>query len=193
MLYLQSKCSGLYVCSAILCLDLKLVTYLFLNITKCTPTSSLRFKSNVQLIVENSNNASIEKKYLTNGFVCSDCSRTNFISSKKNRAYRCSKQATMIELRNFCRYSYQYKGKESHCQCLPSVKPIQTIKDWIKSFVKNGKSHVNSNRVNNINKSSVKFIYFLTGFILLIVLVGGIISMTFYSIKSKSSQRHIFK
>jgi hypothetical protein len=159
MRYSQSSCSGLFVCTAILCWDYHHLKYTFFNIKNCT--------------------SKIEEKYLINDFICSNCTRENFFEYN----FRCYKQITRIKLINYC----QYKHNENICQCFPSDQPI------LKSLVKPGKSYRNTNRVNNINKSALSFVYILISFILLLIIFGGIIGVIFYWIKFKSSQLYTLK
>jgi len=179
---MESSCSSIFVCTAILCWDYYNLTYSFFNITKCTPTP-IYFRKNLHLIFLNNNYSKIQEKYSINGFICSDCTRKNFFEYNFNT---CLKQITKIKLINYCHYLFQYKEKKNSCQCFPSDQPIQPIHNWIKALVKPGKSHTNINRVNNINKSASSSVYILIVFILLIVLWGGIIGMIFYCIKFKS-------
>ncbi len=176
--YSKSSCPTLFICTAILCWDSNFLNYSFFNITKCTP-SSLYLKSNLQLI--SINNKHSRSKFSTNGFICSNCTRENFIEYNLNQ---CSKEKTMIELRNYC----HYKSSNNSCQCSVSNKPIQPIKNWAKALVEPGKSHRNIIRVNDINKSSSSSVYILTSFIIFLVIFGGIIGMIFYWIKFKQLQ-----
>jgi hypothetical protein len=185
----QSSCPGFFVCTAILCLDYNSLKYSFINITQCTPTP-LHFPIDEQLISINDNYTQTQKQHLSNGFICSHCTRSDFIRKNSSRVNQCHKQITMIELKNYCQY---YKRKKNTCQCFPSDQPIQPIKDWVKALVKPGKSHLNINRVKNINESAAISVYLLVGFVLLLVLFGGIIGIIFYWIKSKSVQRQILK
>lgn len=181
---MTSSCSNLFVCTAILCLDYYYFKYSFFNLTKCTP-KSIYFKSNLYLIVQN--NSSL--KNLNNGFICSDCTRQNFIEYHLNTSSHCHQQQTRIQLKNFC----SYRTTKSLCQCFPSNQSIEPITDWIKALIKPGKSLINTNRVNNINKSASSSVYILVGLILLLVLLGGIIGIIFYWIKSKTCQLHRLK
>jgi len=183
MVYSQSSCSGLFICTAILCWDYHYLKYTFFNITNCTP-KPIYFKTNIRFIFRNNNYSKIEEKYLINGFICSNCTRENILEYNLNKVDQCYKQITRIKLINYC----QYKQNENICQCFPSDQPIESIKDWIKALVKPGKSHKNTIRVNNINKSSLSSVYILVSCILLLVLFGGMIGVIFYCIKFKSSQ-----
>ncbi|CAF1071920.1 unnamed protein product [Rotaria sp. Silwood1] len=188
MWYSQLSCSDIFVCTAILCLNSNFLQYSFFNITKCTP-SSLNLNSNLHLIPQYNNNHSyIKQKYFPNGFICSYCTQKNFIKYNSNKFYKCSKQLTKIELRYYCQYSFLYRKKENTCQCLSTNKTIQPINNWVKAIIKLGKSHMNPIRVNNINQSSSTFVYYLIGFIILLILLGGIISIIFYCIKLKFFQ-----
>ncbi|CAF0825850.1 unnamed protein product [Rotaria sordida] len=158
MSFSQLSCSDSIICTAILCLESIVLKYSFFNITKCIP-SSLNLDSNLYLIPQYNNYSNIEEKYFTNGFICSYCTRKNFLQYNSNRFDKCSKYITKIELRNFCQYSFLYRTKENICQCLLTNQTIQPINKWIKTFVKLGKSHMNPIRVNNINKSSGNFLH----------------------------------
>ena len=173
-----SSCSGLFVCTAILCLDFK---YSFINVTKCTP-KPIYFRPNQLLLALNNRSLKIRNENLNNGFICSDCSRMNILEYHFNTSNQCYKQPTRIQLKNFC----FYRLKSSPCQCFPSNQTIEPITDWIKALIKPRKDLINTNRVNNINESASSSVYILVGSILLIVLIGGIIGMMFYWIKLKS-------
>jgi len=194
MWYFQSSCRELFVCTAILCWDSNFLHYYFYNITNCTP-SPLHFQPIVRFIPNNKNYSRIQQKYSTHGFICSNCTREKtLIEYNFNTGTQCHKQTTMIELRKYCQYEFRSKQmKISSCQCFPTDRPIQPIKDWVKALVKHGKSHMNIVRVNNINRSAGSSVYFLFGSIILLVVFGGIIGMIFYAIKVKSIQLQTFK
>ncbi len=158
MRYSQSSCSGLFICTAILCWNNN-HHHSFFNITNCTPKSIHLFRNN--------NNSSI---------ICSNCTRGNFIP------YHCDKQIIKIQFENSCPSSFQY------CQCFPSNQP-----NWMKALIKPGKSHLNINRVNNINQSALSFVYILVGFILLLGILGGMIGIIFHWIKFQSCQQQTLK
>jgi len=178
----MQSCSGLFVCTAILCWDYYHLKYSFFNITKCTP-KSIDFKTNLHLIAQNKNYSKIQSN---KGFICSNCTRENFIENTSNQCY---KQTTRIKLKNFC----FHRQMESVCQCFPSNQSIEPITNWMKALVKPGKDLINTNRVNNINRSASSSVYILVGLILLLVLIGGIIGLIFYWIKFQSCQLQILK
>lgn len=176
----SSPCLNLFVCTAILCWNSQFSNISFFNITDCTP-SPLYLQWYVRLIPENRLYSPISK---SNGFICSDCSeRRNFFPYKSNTLAQCQQKSTKIELKNYCLHSDQH-GKRS-CQCLPANHTIQPIKDWLKALVQPGKSHINTERVNRINKSAPLPSYFLFGFIFLFILIGGVTGMVIYWIRFK--------
>ena len=186
------SCSGLFICTAVLCLNSKFLKYSFFNITKCTP-SSLNLQTNLQLIPSNNNYSQTEQKYLTNGFICSHCTRKNFIEYNLNTVHRCYEQTTKIKLRYYCPNSFYYTNEKNICQCSLSNQLIQPIKSSIRILSKYDKNYINTNRIMNINKSASKFVYFLVGSVTLLVLLGGIIGMIVYFIKLKSIQHRTLK
>jgi hypothetical protein len=190
MQYSQSSCSELFICTAILCWNYQNLKYSFFNITKCTP-KLIDFKINIHLISLNNHYHYLknQEKYFINGFICSNCTRKNFFEYNLNTLNQCYQQITKIKFINYCQYLFSDKQNENFCQCFPSNQSIQTIQNWIKILIKPGKSHRNIIRVNHINKSSSSFVYILIGFILLLVVFGGIIGMIFYWIKFKLCER----
>ena len=172
----RSSCSAVFVCSAILCWNHQNITYSFSNFTRCTP-NSLYFRPTAHLILQNNK---IDEKSYENGFICSYCKRKDFIDLRSTS--RCREQRTRIELKNYCHYI----PSKSVCQCIPSEKSIQFINDWTQALVPSGKDEKNVNRYLRIHQSGSLILYLLMGLLGFIVLIGGLISMIFYSIKSKS-------
>lgn len=178
----RASCSAVFVCSAILCWNHQNATYTFSNFTRCTP-NSLYFRPTVHLIPQNNKFFKIEEKSYENGFICSYCKRKDFIESHNLRlTSRCREQRTRIQLKNYCHSI----PSESVCQCVPSAKPIQFINDWTQALVRSGKDKNNVNRYLRIHQSGSVILYLLMGLFGFIVLLGGMISMIFYSIKSNS-------
>ncbi|CAF1128565.1 unnamed protein product [Adineta ricciae] len=173
-------CSRLFVCTAILCWDSQFSNISFFNITNCTP-SPLYIQWNLRLTPKNRLYSPISK---SNGFVCSDCSaQRDFFRYESSTLAQCQQRSTKIELKNYCLYSYGYQKRS--CQCLPANYTIQPTRDWLKALVEPGKSHLNIDRVNRINKSAPISSYFLSGFIFLFILIGGVTGLVVYWIRAK--------
>ena len=188
MRYSQKSCTELFVCTAILCWNSQNLKYTFFNITNCTP-KSLYIQPYMSLISLNNNYSKINKKFSINGFICSNCTRQNFHKLNNSLLNQCYNQITRLKLINYCHYQFKnnQENENNTCQCQPS------IKDWIKASGKSSKSSRNIIRINNINNSSLSFIYILIGFIFLLVIFGGIIGIIFYSIKFQSNNIGTYK
>ena len=185
----SSPCTSVFVCAVILCWDLQTWKYAFVNLTQCTP-SALVVRSNVQLISLNHRGRSIKDADLVNGFICSSCTRANFVELDRNdTGKRCHAESTLIQLAEYCQYSSQLRNTSRNCQCSPADQPIQRITDWKMAVGTPGKGDRNSLRVNRINQSAAASVYLLIAFVFALMLLGGLVSAIVYTVKLRSCPR----
>ena len=121
----SSSCSGLFVCTAVLCLNYSHLKYSFFNLTECTP-KPIYFKAKLYLIADNTRSSNLGKESLNNGFLCSDCTHQNFRARLSNTSDHCYRQTTRIKLKHFC----VHRPAKPPCQCFLSNQSIQPITDW---------------------------------------------------------------
>lgn len=182
---MQSSCSYVFLCTAILCWNNNKQNTFF-NLTDCSP-KTIYFRSNIQLIPLKSY-FKIEKY----GFTCSNCTKKNSLRKISNRLTHCDQQSTKIKLINTCRSLFQSQfNREISCQCFPSN---NSLHNWIKSLTKPEKSFQNVNRSIRINESASLAVFILISLVILLMIIGGFISVIiFYFIKFQSNQRQILK